>query len=95
MKNESDPKPEELIPGVESRPLFTPEEYEMFREHWDREVVPKLKELERKLRACNPPAQEQANQKPARPAGFFLYKIALQVELGELVETYDLLTVSK
>jgi hypothetical protein len=56
MKDEPDPKPEELIPGVKSKPFFTPEQYEEFREDWDREVVPKLKEQQRILNSCQPPS---------------------------------------
>lgn len=30
-------------------PLFTPEEYQRFRDYWQREVVPEMEELEWKL----------------------------------------------
>lgn len=30
-------------------PLFTPEEYQRFRDYWQREVVPEMEELELRL----------------------------------------------
>jgi hypothetical protein len=36
----------ELVPGVEWEPLFTPEEYEAFRQWWREHVVPELERLE-------------------------------------------------
>ena len=36
----------EIVPGVVWEPLFTPKEYEAFREWWREVVVPELRKLE-------------------------------------------------
>ena len=36
----------EIVPGVIGEPLFTPKEYEAFREWWREEVAPQIRELE-------------------------------------------------
>jgi hypothetical protein len=35
-----------LPPGVKSEPLFTPEQYEQFRQDWQKNVVPELEKHE-------------------------------------------------
>ena len=48
-------KPEfELVPGVQWEPLFTPEQYEKFRQDWYETIIPELRELDRRRALDNP-----------------------------------------